>query len=173
MGITIWCRCFLSIFDFDSDSRPHFQPETAQRFIYCNKIGFFVHKRRVCKEHLEFVLTFTKLDISIWCRCYLSIFDFDSDSRPHFQPETAQRFIYCNKIGFFVHKRRVCKEHWELVLTFTKLDISIWCRCFLSIFNFYSDSKPHFWSESVQRFIYCNKIGYCVHRRMLYFVIVN
>ena len=173
MGISIWCRCFLSIFDFDSDSRPHFQPETAQRFIYCNKIGFFVHKRRVCKEHLEFVLTFTKLDISIWCRCYLSIFDFDSDSRPHFQPETAQRFIYCNKIGFFVHKRRVCKEHWELVLTFTKLDISIWCRCFLSIFNFYSDSKPHFWSESVQRFIYCNKIGYCVHRRMLYFVIVN
>ena len=104
---------------------------------------------------------------------FYSIFDFDSDSRPHFQPETAQRFIYCNKFGFFVHKRRVCKEHWELVLTFTKLDISIWCRCFLSIFDFYSDSKPHFWSESVQRFIYCKKIGYFVHRRRLYFVIVN
>ena len=113
------------------------------------------------------------MGISIWCRCFLSIFDFDSDSRPHFQPESAQRFIYCNKIGFFVHKRRVCNEQWELVLTFTKLDISIWCRWFLSIFDFYSDSRPHFRSKSVQRFIYCNKIGYFVHRRRLYFVIVN
>ena len=179
------------------------QPESAQRFIYYNKIGFFVHKRRVCNEQWELVLTFTKLDISIWCRCFLSIFDlirildlisnpnqprdslivikigymyigegyilslwisvtihligyiymmqmflsifdFDSDSRPHFQPESARRFIYCNKIGFFVHKRRVCNEQLELVLTFTKLDISIWCRCFLSIFDFDSDSRPHF-----------------------------
>ena len=172
MGISIWCRCFLSIFDFDSDSRPHFRSESVQRFINCNKIGsesvqrfincnkigYFVHRRRVCNEQWELVLTFTKLDISIWCRCFLSIFDFDSDSRPHFQPESAQRFIYCNKIGFFVHKRRVCKEQWELVLTFTKLDISIWCRCFLSIFDFDSDSRPHFRSESVQRFINCNKI---------------
>ena len=165
LDISIWCRCFLSIFDFDSDSRPHFHPESAQRFIYCNKIGFFVHKRRVCKEQWELVLTFTKLDISIWCRCFLSIFDFDSDSRPHFHPESAQRFIYCYKIGFFVHKRRVCKEQWELVLTFTKLDISIWCRCFLSIFDFDSDSRPHFHPESAQRFIYCNKIGFIVHKR--------
>ena len=89
------------------------------------------------------MLPFIKLDISIWCRCFLSIFDFDSDSRPHFRSESAQRFIYCNKIGFFVHKRRVCKEQWELVLPFIKLDISIWCRCFLSIFDFDSDSRPH------------------------------
>ena len=113
------------------------------------------------------------MGISIWCWCFLSIFDVDSDSRPHFQPESAQKFIYCNKIGFFVHKRRVCKVQWELVLTFTKMDISIWCRCFLSIFDFYSDSSSHFRSESVQRFINCNKIGYFVHRRRLYFVIVN
>ena len=145
----------------------------SQRFIYCNKIGFFVHKRRVCNEQWELVLTFTKLDISIWCRCFLSIFDFDSDSRPHLQPESAQRFIYYNKIGFFVHKRRVCNEQWELVLTFTKLDISIWCRCFLSIFDFDSDSRPHFQPESAQRFINCNKIGYFVHRGRLKFVIVN
>ena len=165
LDISIWCRWFLSIFDFDSDSRPHFRSESVQRFIYCNKIGFFVHKRRVCKEQLELVLPFIRLDISIWCRCFLSIFDFDSDSRPHFRSESAQRFIYCNKIGFFVHKRRVCKEQWELVLPFIKLDISIWCRCFLSIFDFDSGSRPHFRSESVQRFIYCNKIGFFVHKR--------
>ena len=169
MGISIWCSCFLSIFDVDSDSRLHFQLESAQRFIYCNKIGFFVHKRRVCKEHWELVLTFTKMDISIWCRCFLSIFDVDSDSRPHFQPESAQKFIYCNKIGFFVHKRRVCKVQWELVLTFTKMDISIWCRCFLSIFDFYSDSRPHFRPESVQRFIYYNNIGYFFHKRRFFY----
>ena len=104
---------------FDSDSRPHFRSESVQRFINCNKNGYFVHRRRVCKEQWDLVLTFTKLDISIWCRCFLSIFDFDSDSRPHFQPESAQRFIYCNKIGFFVIKRRVCNEQWELVLPFT------------------------------------------------------
>ena len=107
----------------------------------------------------ELELIFTKLDISIWCRCFLSIFDFYSDSRPHFRSESVQRFINCNKIGYFVHRRRVCKEQWELVLTFTKLDISIWCRCSLSIFDFDSDSRPHFHPESAQRFIYCNKIG--------------
>ena len=90
MDISIWCRCFLSIFDFYSDSRPHFRSESVQRFINCNKIGYFVHRRRVCKEQWELVLTFTKLDISIWCRCSLSIFDFDSDSRPHFHPESAR-----------------------------------------------------------------------------------
>ena len=165
MGISIWCRCFLSIFDFVSDSRPHFRSESVQRFINCNKNGYFLHRRRVCKEQWDLVLTFTKLDISIWCRCFLSIFDFDSDSRPHFQPESAQRFIYCNKNGYFVHRRRVCKEQWDLVLTFTKLDISIWCRCFPSIFDFDSDSRPHFQPESAQRFIYCNKIGFFVIKR--------
>ena len=163
--ISIWCRCFLSIFDFDSDSRHHFRPESVQRFIYSNKIGYFVHKRVVCKEQCEFVFPFTKLVISIWCRCFLSIFDFDSDSRPHFRPESVQRFIYSIKIGYFVHKRIVCKEQWELVFPFTKLVISIWCRCFLSIFDFDSDSRPHFRPESVQRFIYFNKIGYFVHNR--------
>ena len=108
---------------------------------------------------MELLLPFIRLDISIWCRCFLSIFDFDSDSRPHFRSESAQRFIYCNKIGFFVHKRRVCKEQWELVLPFIRLDISIWCRCFLSIFDFDSDSRPHFRSESAQRFIYCKELN--------------
>ena len=136
LDISIWCRCFLSIFDFDSDSRPHFRPESVQRFIYFNKIGYFVHKRSVYKDQWELVLPFTKLDISIWCRCFFSIFDFDSDSRPHFRPESVQRLIYFNKIGYFVHKRSVYKDQWELVLPCTKLDISIWCRCFLSIFDF-------------------------------------
>ena len=162
MGISIWCRCFLSIFDVDSDSRLHFQLESAQRFIYCNKIGFFVHKRRVCKEQWELVLTFTKMDISIWYRCFLSINDFYSNSRPHFRPESVQRFIYYNNIGYFFHKRRFFMEQWELVFPFTKLEISIWCWCFLSIFDFDSESRPHFRSESVQRFINCNKIGYFV-----------
>ena len=150
--------------DFDSDSRPHFRPESVQRLIYFNKIGYFVHKRSVYKDR-KLELTCTKLEISIWCRCFLSIFDFDSDSRPHFRPESVQRLIYFNKIGYFVHKRSVYKDQWELVLTRTKLEISIWCRCFLSVFDFDSDSRPHFRPESVQRLIYFNKIGYFVHKR--------
>ena len=165
MDIYLWCRCFLTIFDFDSDSRPHFRPESVQRFIYFHKNGYFVHKRRVCKEQRELILLFTRLDVSIWCRCFLTIFDFDSDSRPHFRPESVQRFIYFHINGYFVHKRRVCKEQRELILLFTRLDVSIWCRCFLTIFDFDSDSRPHFWSESVQRFIYFHKIGYFVHKR--------
>ena len=168
LDISIWCRCFPSIFDFDSDSRPHFRPESVQRFIYFNKIGYFVHKRSVYKDQWEFVLPCTKLDLSIWCRCFLSIFDFDSDSRPHFRPESVQRFINFNKIGYFDNKRSVYKDQWEFVLPCTKLDISIWCRCFPSIFDFDSDSRPHFWPESVQRFIYYNKIGYFVHKRSVY-----
>ena len=165
LDISIWCRCFLSIFDFDSDSSSHFRPESVQRLIYFNKIGYFVHKWSVYKDQWELVLTCTKLDISIWCRCFLSIFDFDSDSSSHFRPESVQRFIYFNLIGYFVHKRSVYKDQWELVLTCTNLDISIWCRCFLSIFDFDSDSRPHFLPESVQRLIYFNKIGYFVHKR--------
>ena len=165
LGISLWCRGFLSIFDYDSDSIPYLRPESVQRFINFNKIGYFVHKSSLFKEQWELVLLFTKLDISIWCRCFLSIFDFDSDSRPHFRSESFQRFIYFNKIGYFVHKRRVCKEQWELVFTFTKLGISLWCRCFLSIFDYDWDSRPHFRSESVQRFLCFNKIGYFVHKR--------
>ena len=168
LEISIWCRCFLSVFDFDSDSRPHFRPESVQRLIYFNKIGYFVHKRSVYKDQWELVLPLTKLEISIWCRCFLTIFDFDSDSRPHFRPESVQRLIYLNKIGYFVHKRSVYKDQWELVLTLTKLEISIWCRCFLSVFDFDSDSRPHFRPESVQRLIYLNKIGYFVHKRSVY-----
>ena len=123
--------------------------------------------RKCCKEQGELVLPFTKLDISICCRCFLSIFDFDSDSRPHFRPESVQRFIYFNKIGYFAHKRSVCKEQWELVLPFSNLAISIWCRGFLSIFDFDSDSRPHFRPESVQRFIYFNRIGYFAHKKVL------
>ena len=149
LDISIWCRCFLTIFDFDSDFRPHFRPESFQRFIYSNIIGYFVHKRSVYKDQWELVLPRTKLDISIWCRCFLTIFDFDSDFRPHFRPESFQRFIYSNIIGYFVHKRSVYKDQWELVLTLTKLETSIWCRCFLSVFDFDSDSRPHFRPESV------------------------
>ena len=134
LDISICCRCFLSIFDFVSDSRPHFRLESVQRFIYYNKIGYFFHKRSVCKDQWELLFPFTKLEISIWCWCFLSIFDFVSDSRPHLIPESVQRFIYFNKIGYFVHKRSVCKDQWELVFPFTKLEISIWCWCFLSIF---------------------------------------
>ena len=134
LDISICCRCFLSIFDFVSDSRPHLRPESVQRFIYFNKIGYFVHKRSVCNDQWELVFPFTKLEISIWCWCFLSTFDFVSDSRPHLRPESVQRFIYFNKIGYFVHKRSVCKDQWELVFPFTKLEISIWCWCFLSIF---------------------------------------
>ena len=164
LEISIWCWCFLSIFDFVSDSRPYFRSESVQRFIYFNKIGYFVHKGSVCKDQWELVFLFTKLEISIWCWCFLSIFDFDSDSRPHFRPDSVQRFIYFNNIGYFFHKRSVCKDQWELVFPFTKLEISIWCWCFLSIFDFDSDSRPYFRSESVQRFIYFNKIGYFVHK---------
>ena len=120
LGISLWCRGFLSIFDYDSDSISYLRSESVQRFIYFNKIGYLVHKSSLFKEQWELVLLFTKLDISIWCRCFLSIFDFDSDSRPHFRSESFQRFIYFNKIGYFVHKRRVCKEQWELVLQITK-----------------------------------------------------
>ena len=168
LEISIWCRCFLSVFDFDSDSRPHFRPESVQRLIYFNKIGYFVHKRSVYKDQWELELTCTKLVISLWCRCFLSIFDFDSDSRPHFRPESVQKLLYFNKIGYFVHKRSVYKDQWELELTCTKLEISIWCRCFLSVFDFDSDSRPQFRPESVQRLIYFNKIGYFVHKRSFY-----
>ena len=168
LEISIWCRCFLSIFDFDSDSRPHFRPESVQRFIYSNRFGYFVHKRSVYKDQWKLELTCTKLEISIWCRCFLSTFDYDSDSRPHFRPESVQRFIYSNRFGYFVHKRSVYKDQWKLELTCTKLEISIWCRCFLSIFDYDSDSRPHFRPESVQRFIYSNKFGYFVHKRSVY-----
>ena len=106
----------------------------------------------------ELMLPFNKLAISLWFRCFLQINDFDSDSRPHFRSESFQRFIYSNKIGYFVHKRRVSKVQWELVLPFTKMGISLWFRCFLSIFDFDSDSRPYFISESVQRFIYFIKL---------------
>ena len=159
MDITLWCRCFRSILEFVSDSRPHFRAESVHWFIYINKIEYFVHRRRVCNEQWELMLPFNKLYISLWCRCSLSIFDIDSDSRPHFRYESVQRLLYFKKVGIFVHRRRVCKEQWELVTPSTELDISLWCRCYLSIFEFDSDSRPHFRSESVQRFIYYKKLG--------------
>ena len=121
-------------FRFDSDSRPHFRPESVQRFIYLNKIGYFFHKRSVCKDQWEFVFPFTKIGNIYMMLMFSFNFRFDSDSRPHFRPESVQRFIYFNKIGYFFHKRSVCKDQWELVFPFTKLEISIWCWCFLSIF---------------------------------------
>ena len=152
-------------FRFDSGTRPHFRPESVHWFIYVNKIGYFVHRRRVCNEHWQLVLPFNKLYISLLCGSFLSIFEIDSDSRPHFLAESVHWFIYFNKIGHFVHRRRVCNEQWEIVLSFNTLDISLWCGWFLLIFDYVSDSRPHFWPESVQRFIYLIKIGYFVHRR--------
>ena len=138
-------------FRFDSDSRPHFQ--AVQIFIYFHKIGYFVQKRIVFKGQWGFLSLFTKLDIPFWCRCIISILDFDSDSRPHFRFESVHWFIYFNKIGYFVRRRRVCNEQWEFLLPFTKLDISLWCGCCPSIFDFDSGSRPHFRAKSVQRFI--------------------
>ena len=47
IGYIYMMQMFYSIFDFVSDFRPHFQPETAQRFINSNKIEYFVHRRRL------------------------------------------------------------------------------------------------------------------------------
>ena len=147
MDISIWCRCFLTIFDFDSDSRHHFRSESVQRFIYFNKFGYFVHKRRVCKEQWELVFTFTKLGISLWCRCFISIFDYDSDSRPHFRSESVQRFIFLKTIGYFVHKRRVCMEQLELVLPITKwiflCDADVFFQFSIMIRILYLTSDPN------------------------------
>ena len=149
------------------------------------QIGHFVLRRRVCWDHWEVVLYFTDLDISLWCRCFLSISGFDSVSGAHFSPESFQRFIYFIQIGHFAFRGRVCWDHWEVVflsisgfdwiipdiylffqighfvlrrracwdLYFT-LDISLWCRWFLSISGFDSVSGAHFSPESFQRFIY-------------------
>ena len=118
------------------------------------QIGHFVLRWRVCWDHWEVVLYFTDLDISLWCRWFLSISGFDSVSGAHFCPESFQRFIYIIQIGHFVLRRRVCWHHWEVVLYFTDLDISLWCRWFLSISDFDSVSGAHFSPESFQRFIY-------------------
>ena len=165
LDISLWCRCYLSIFEFDSDSRPHYRAESVHWFIYFNKIEYFVHRSRVCNEQWELILPFNKLDKSLWCGCYLSIFEFDSDSRPHFRAESVQRFKYFHKVGYFVQNRIVCKCQLELVSLFTKLDIALWCRCILWIFDFDSEFRPHCRFESVHWFIYFNKIGYFVHRR--------
>ena len=55
-------------------------------------------------------------DISLWCRWFLSITGFDSVSGAHFSPESFQRFIYFFQFGHFVLRRRVCWDHWEVVL---------------------------------------------------------
>ena len=120
-------------FRFDSDSRPHFRPESVQRFIYFNIIGYFFHKRSVCMEQWGLVWRFTKIGYIYMLQMFSFNFRFVSDSRPHFRLESVQRFIYFNKNGYFFHKRGFCKDHWELEFPFTKLEISIWCWCFLSI----------------------------------------
>ena len=154
LDISLWCRWFLSISGCNSVSGAHFSPESFQRFIYFIQIGHFVLRRRVCWDHWEVVLYFTDLDISLWCRWFLSISGFDSVSGAHFSPESFQRFIYFIQIGHFVLMRRVWWDHWEVVLYFTDLDISLWCRWFLSISGFDSVSGAHFSPESFQRFIY-------------------
>ena len=136
------------------ENRPYFTSESVQRLIYLKKVRIFVQRRRVCKEQWELLLPSTKLDISLWCRCFrtisilIRILDLISG------PNQSRDSHIIQKIGYFVHRRRVCKEQWELLWPYTKLDISLWCRCFRTIFDFDSDSRPHFRSESVQRFIY-------------------
>ena len=105
------------------------------------------------------------MDITLWCRWFLSISGFDSVSDAHLSPESFQRFIYFIQIGQFVLRRRVCLHHWEVVLYFTDLDICLWCRWFLSISGFDSVSGAHFSPESFQRFIYFIQIGQFVLRR--------
>ena len=56
------------------------------------------------------------MDITLWCRWFLSISGFDSVSGAHFSPESFQRFYYYIQIGHFVLRRRVCWYHWEVVL---------------------------------------------------------
>ena len=41
-GYSLMMQMVSSISDFDSDSRPHFRPESFQRFIYFNKIQHFL-----------------------------------------------------------------------------------------------------------------------------------
>ena len=131
MGIYLWFRCFLSIFDFDSDldliSYPN---QSRDSYILIKLDTLSIREGFFCQW--ELVLPFTKLAISLWFRCFLQINDFDSDSRPHFRSESVQRFIYSNKIGYFVHKIRVSKVQWELVLPFTKMGISL-CIAFYTI----------------------------------------
>ena len=105
-----------SISGFDSVSGAHFSQESVQRFIYFIQIGHFVLSRRVCLHQREVVLYFTDLDISLWCRWFLSISGFDSVSGAHFSQESVQRFIYSIQIGHIVLMRRVWWDHWEIVL---------------------------------------------------------
>ena len=175
MDISLWCRCFRSISGFDSVSGDHFSPKSAQRFIILFRLyiwpyetcmlgslgssvvihwighismmqmfsfnfGFWFGFRsslpsRISPEihwfysdwtlwpyetcmlgSLEVVLKFTKLDISLWCRCFLSISGFDSVSGAHYPPESVQRIIYFIQIGHFDLVRRVCWDHWAVVL---------------------------------------------------------
>ena len=86
---------------------------------YFIQIGHLVLRRRVCRDHWEVVLYFTKLDISLWCIWFLSISGIDSDYRAHFRPESVRYSFILFKIGHFVLRRRVCWDHWEVVLYFT------------------------------------------------------
>ena len=45
-----------------------------------------------------------------------SISDFDSDSRPHFRPESFQRFIYFNKFQHILLMEGDCQCPFELVV---------------------------------------------------------
>ena len=45
-----------------------------------------------------------------------SISDIDSESRPHFRPESFQRFIYFNKIQHFLFMEGDCQSPFELVV---------------------------------------------------------
>ena len=94
------------------------------------QIGHFV----VCWDHKSLVIHW--LDIWFWFWFGFWISGFDSVTGSH------------------VLRRRVCWDHWEVVLYFTDLDISLWCRWFLSISGFDSVTGSHFSPESFQRFIY-------------------
>ena len=122
-------------------------------------IGHFVLRRRVCWDHWEVV----SLGSSVVLHWFGHIsmmqmvsfnFWFWFEFWSTFQSRIIPVIYLFFQIGHFVLRRRVCWDHWEVVLYFTDLDISLWCRWFLSISGFDSVSGAHFSPESFQRFIY-------------------
>ena len=90
IGYIYMMQMFSFNFRFCFEFLTSFPTRISPRIHLFYKIGYFFHKRSVCREQWKLVVPFTKLDKSIWCWCFLSIFDFDSDSRPHFDPNQSR-----------------------------------------------------------------------------------
>ena len=98
------------------------------------------------------------MDITLWSRWFSSISGFDSDSRPQFRIESVQRFIYFNKIEYFVHRKSLLASRGNRVYSVLIGDNLMKQMLFFN-FGFWFDSRPQFRIESVQRFIYFNKLN--------------